>query len=475
MSLRLALLITALVVCPAAAVASQPPPPQPPSEEPLPDEQPPAPDVQEVQPVELTEAERRPFRGEFGGAHPYSRREPGMDLTLSAFGGFDHPIGYDVPDQPDRLSVEGPYAGTSASLSYRKHSDVWNVNAFGTGFVGYFPENEDEPWYPSSSAAVTIDRTFSLSPRARLNLSLYESFATDQQLFGVMGVNPTDIPVAGDTAGFDNSLNRAPALYSSPGVSLERDFGSRATIRAFYTYSHLHYVDNDQQAEGYTDRQDHTAGFAYTRRVSRHLGIRAGYSYRRSELLAEGQDVFELHDIDLGVDYGRALSLSRRTQLSFRTGTSLTAEVPVNENDTFFDEKRFFVVGGATLTHEIGRSWLAFADYVRDVGYQNGFVQPVLRDTARVGIGGLLSRSVDVSSQLDFTTGSFGFEERNYESLIGTLQVRSALTANLALYGHYYYYWHDFGADVVLPTGVIRDVSRQGLRFGLTTWFPLKD
>jgi hypothetical protein len=468
--LRLALLLFGLVVCPAARVAAQPPPPEAPQEP-----QAPEPEVQEVQPVELTEAERRPFRGEFGGAHPYSRREPGLDLTLSGFGGFDDPIGYDVADQPDRLSVEGPFAGTSASLSYRRNSDAWDVTAFGTGFVGYFPENEDDPWYPSSSAAAAIDRTFSLGRNARLNLSLYEAFTTDQQLFGVMGVNPTDIPVAGDTAGFDNSLNRAPSLYSSPGVYLERDLGSRATIRGFYRYSHVHYLDNDQRAEGYTDRQDHAAGFAYTRRVTRHLGIRAGYAYRRSELLAEDQGVFETHDIDLGVDYGRALSLSRRTQLAFRTGTSLTVQAPVNENDTFFDQKRFFVVGGATLTHEIGRSWLAFADYVRDVGYQSGFVQPVLRDTARLGLGGLLSRSVDVASQLSFTSGSFGFDDRNYESLIGTVQLRSALTETLALYGHYYYYWHDFGSDVVLPTGVIRDVSRQGVRFGLTMWIPLKD
>lgn len=468
---RLALLLATLVVCPAASVVAQQPPPV---EEPTPDQQVPEPEVEEAQPVELTEAERRPFRGQFGGARPFSRREPGLDLTLSAIGGFDNPIGYDVAGQADRLAIEGPFAGTSASLSYRRHSDVWHVDAFSSGFVGYFFENDDEPWYPSGSAAVTTDRTFSLGSSARLILSLYEALSTDQQLFGVMGTNPTDIPVAGDTAGFDNSLRRAPALTTSPSLFLERDFGRRTTARAFYRYSRLHYLDSEQHAEGYADRQDQVGGFAVTQRLTRHLGLRAGYAYRRSEVLDDNRGVFGLHDIDLGVDYGRAISLTRRTNLTFRTGTSVTAEVPVNEDDTVFDQKRFFVVGGATLTHEIGRSWQAFADYVRDVGYQNGFVQPVLRDGARVGLGGLLSRSTDLASQLAFVSGSFGFDDRNYESLIGTVQVRTAFTENLAVYGHYYYYWHDFGADVLLPRGVIRDVSRQGVRFGLTTWIPLK-
>jgi hypothetical protein len=474
MSLTVALLLTALVVCPAASIASQPPDPQPPTEEPVPDNQVEEPEIQEVQPVELTEAERRPFRGQFGGARPYSHREPGLDLTLSAIGGFDNPINYDVAGQTDRFAIEGPFAGTSASLSYLRFSDVWPVSAFGSAFIGYFPENEENPWYPSGSAAVTTSRAFSFGSSTRLTLSLYETYASDQQLFGMIGLSPTDIPVAGDTAGFDNSLKRAPALTSAPSVTLQRRFGSQATLQAFYRYSHVHYLDSDQRAEGYKDRQDQVAGVGYTRRVTRHLAVRGGYAYRRSELLDDDQGVFELHDLDLGVDYGRAISLSRRTHLTFRTGTALTAEMPVNANDSVVDDTRFFVVGGATLTHEIGRSWRAYADYARDVGYENGFVQPVLRDGARVGLGGLLSRSTDFASQLAYISGSFGFDDRNYETLLGTVQVRKALTTNLALYGHYYYYWQDFGEDVLVPTGVIRDVERQGVRFGLTAWIPLK-
>jgi hypothetical protein len=142
--------------------------------------------------------------------------------------------------------MEGLFAGVSSSLSYRRRDDSWPIESSASGFVGYFPENKEGPWYPSGSASAATSRVFSLGSRARVNLSLYEVFSTDQQLFGAVGVNPSDIPIAGDTAGFDTSLRRAPALTSSPGVSVSRDLGGRSRVEGFYRSNRLGFCSADK-------------------------------------------------------------------------------------------------------------------------------------------------------------------------------------------------------------------------------------
>ena len=180
------------------------------------------------------------------------------------------------------------------------------------------------------------------------------------------------------------------------------------------------------------------------------------------------------HDIDVGVNYNRTLSFSRRTRLSFNTGSTISAGAEQDVTDeTGFGEPRFFVVGAATLVHEMGRSWTARADYSRDVSYRDGLSVPSLRDQASAGVGGQLGRRTDLSSGVYWTTEAIGLESQNYHSWLASAQIRTALTHNLAVYANYYYYFYDFGAEVSLPQGFVRHIDRHGVRVGLTTWVPL--
>ena len=79
-----------------------------------------------------------------------------------------------------------------------------------------------------------------------------------------------------------------------------------------------------------------------------------------------------LHSFDVGIDFHKALSLSRRTTLSFGTGTTAFADV----NGT-----HIYATGNATLTRELGRTWFATAAYNRDVSFLSTFREPVLSIT----------------------------------------------------------------------------------------------
>jgi opacity protein-like surface antigen len=487
-----ALIVSTAVVCTCEAQQPPTPVPPPPAEQPKvedeaekqpPEEQtPPADEPQQDEPKPGDEAampgSRRPYRGLFGGGQPYSSRGQSLDLTLSAFGGWDEPLDTTelAPDPlaSERVDVEGPFAGSAATVVYTRPGRRLNLSGYGSGFVGYFPDSED-PWYPSSSAGFLGEVNFRLARRTRMSLSLVESYSTDQQLqlSGTGGLGPSDIPAAGGSTGFDNSLRRAPSVNTSPSVTLFHDFSRRSTLQGFYRYRNVYYLDSADDPEDYPTRHDHEVGFRFDRRVSRFLNLRAGYAYRRSfEPDTTGVQV-GFHDIDVGVDYARSFSVSRRTTFAFNTGSTVAVSNSGTVEEGAFTDPRFFVIGGAILSHEIGRSWRTFVSYTRDVGFEDGFSEPILRDGANGGVNGLIGRRTDVSASVQFTSSAIGLETKNFLSWTASTQVRTAITRSLAVYAHYYYYLQNFDEGVAPPPGVVEYASRHGVRVGLTSWFPL--
>lgn len=420
--------------------------------------------------------DRRPYRSLFGGAGRRDANAQTLDLTLSAFGGWDQP--YDrpvVPEQPDtRANLDGRYAGTAGTLSYNRPGRRLDLSGYGSGFVGYFPNREDDPWYPSTSAGVAGTWRRPLGDRTDLRLTQVEHWSSDLALgyLGGLSSGGTGFPPAsGDTA-FDYSLQRSPSLASATEAGVDHRLSNKSTLTGFLSYRNVYFFED---GDDLPRRDDYRAGLSYRRRLSRYMSLRAGYAYRTSRLGFEvDEEPRAFHDIDLGVDYARSLPLSRRTLLSFSTGSTITARDSSEEDDvTALSRTRFFVIGSAALSHEIGRSWITQLSYSRDVRYEDGFSDPFLRDSATASIGGMVSRRVDVVAWARWSSAAIGLEERNFSTVVASAQARTAITQNLAVYANYYYYLQDFDAGVALPPGVVRDLSRQGARIGLTTWLPL--
>ena len=292
-------------------------------------------------------------------------------------------------------------------------------------------------------------------------------------MIGSGGLGPSDIPIAGGSTGFENSLRRAPSISTAPSITLFQDFSRRSTLQGFYRYRNVYFLDSEDDPSAFPTRHDHDVGFRFDRRLTQNLNLRAGYAYRHSmQPDTAGVDV-GFHDIDLGVDYGRSFSLSRRTRFSFSTGSSVGVASTGEEDGDALSDPRYFAVGSASLSHEIGRTWRAFASYTRDVDFQDGFAEPILSDVANASLAGLIGRRTDVSADLYVTSSAFGLDTRNYRSWNASSQIRTAITRNLAAFAYYYYYLQDFDQGVDLPPGVVQHARRHGVRVGLTSWFPL--
>jgi hypothetical protein len=253
-------------------------------------------------------------------------------------------------------------------------------------------------------------------------------------------------------------------------VGYSHSFSRASSIEALYDYNFYHFLNADSER---SDHQEQQAGLRYNHGIGRYASLVLGYTYRHNLVPDTVEPPLTMHDINAGVNYSRSLSLTRKTKFSFHTGSTLTNSRNNVSQPTPETKTHFFVVGRAELLREIGQTWGAQATYNRSVHYEAGFLQPILLDQASAGIGGLIGRNVDVSSGVYYSVGSIGLETTNYHSWLASSQVRWAITRSLAAYVSYYYYLYNFGSDVSLPTGVVQELHRNGVRVGLTTWLPL--
>jgi hypothetical protein len=163
------------------------------------------------------------------------------------------------------------------------------------------------------------------------------------------------------------------------------------------------------------------------------------------------------HDLDLGIDFNRPLSRTRRVRLSVTTGSTLIrASTGAME---------YFVVGDAKLTREIGRTWNASAAYHRGVDMLDGLSEPMLQDSAIATIGGALSPRL----QLGISDGPVNHNQ----SYNGSARLRIGLSRTLAFSTEYSFYHYQFDRTTYLPLGLTPEFRRQGLSFGIDLWLPL--
>ena len=171
-------------------------------------------------------------------------------------------------------------------------------------------------------------------------------------------------------------------------------------------------------------------------------------------------DTIRIYDVDLGIDCRLAPSFSRRTTISFGSGSSV---IPTHE-ETFYQ-----ALGDVTLNHEIDRILSFQAVYRRQMQLVEGFAEPFLSDSLTSGIGGYLGRRVDLAAAARYTTGSVGLasDATGYDTSFGSLDFRVVLSRHLALQTQYLYYHYLFADRAPLPPGFAHAVDRQSLRVGL--------
>jgi hypothetical protein len=431
---------------------------------------------------------RRPYRGLFGGnADPTAPQS--LTFIGSVFEGYDDNVyaGLTGRRTDDRTGRSGTYSGASTALTYTISHNGERVTLSGstTAQAAYYYTTKWNvaPYYNGdASARVQLSRSLSLTGTYGIVVSRYYRFLLNPDLattdttisggdIGVPGdeVDPTAGELdAGDVGNDDLDLLRRPTLRHSAGVSLSRKFGNRSALTAGYRLRYIDFIGGDRNSY-----RSQSGSIDFNRKMTAHATLNLGYAYKVADWNTEGRNNRTVQNINIGVNYARSLSFSRRTTVSFSTGSAIVSSdnLTTPQIDT---RTRFRAVGNASLTHEMGRSWTADVVYSRAVLFREGFDTPFYTDGVAAGIAGVPARRVNVSAGAHWALASTDIDGNSSHRGTGAFaQASYAISRFLAAYVRYIYYSYRFGEDIPLDADFPRALDRQGVRIGLTTSIPL--
>jgi opacity protein-like surface antigen len=415
----------------------------------------------DVQPAGI----RRPFRGLFGvPAAPGSSQA--LDVTASAYGAYDDDV-FAASQGGGALSSDvrqsGYYGGFESGLNYVRNGRrvAFGADA-GLGVTAY----ANEPLFVVYRTGVNLS-----APLARnTSLSLAESFVYAPEYRLGLFISPTqgDFTDPFSTVSPDHGLFRERSYRTSTNVGVTQTLRDRSSISAFYSLSTANYESDE------LNYWNQGGGVRYQRQLTRRAGLHLGYNYGTSQY--RNMPTYNrggIHNLDVGVDYGRALSVSRRTQFSFTTGSAVFYgnQGITNGPD---NQVNFALLGSATLSHEMGRTWTTSVAYQRSVSFQEGFLVPFLSQSVSGNVQGLLSRLLQFSASTYYTRGVVGAGTTNeFDSAGANAGLQYALTRHLAAYVNYVYYQYSFPPGVAIDPRFPQRLARNGVRVGLQTSIPV--
>jgi hypothetical protein len=406
----------------------------------------------------------RPYRGIFAGG--VGDAEHLLKAEFSVSGGYDDNVlanaseggAIGLPTDP-RVAKSGGFGEANADLAY-------SLNRTRVGFGASLATTQRLYTTENGSSLGTYtggaSGWFELAKRTRLSVSASSAY----QPFLSYSFFP--VPVASEAElveivepNFDLAFSRQSQWRHSIAASLTQGLSSRASLSFGGGY------DLTAASDDRFDQKNYSGNGRFTLGISRGFGVHFGYGYQDARYSSEAQAGRSpvIHDLDIGVDFNRALSISRRTRLTFGTGSTAMKD----RNQTVYR-----ITGNARLSHEFRRTWNAALAYDRDAGFLQNLHEPTFSDSLAISVGGMATRRVQISTQLGAALGSVGVSSSNdYDSYFGSASATVALSRYVGVNVSYSNYRYSFDRSVELPVLTPRETNRQVVQGGMSLWLPL--
>jgi hypothetical protein len=406
--------------------------------------------------------QERPERGIFGSG--MSNTEHRLVLNASFGGGYDNdPFGQVTGTPPPAPGVAprgvGQYGFLSAGLDYRLSRETVNVSANVGGTGQYYPDLQNPRIF---SLGAGLQASWQITPRTTLSTS--NQFTSQpnslRTLYGV-AVDAQTPPDSIDTLNYAIGRVSYEDLRSSIGFT--QGITAKLAAELGYTYYMVDYNSSVQSAY-----QAQTISGRLTYQITKSLSAYGGLARTSTDYdndLQTGR--YSGNMIDAGVNFGKALSLTRRTSLSFATGVS---------GIQYADETHYFFTGSVTLTHELGRSWTLTTEARRATNFYQTFGEPVVSDSVTGGVSGLLNRRVQAGANAGWSRGTMGVlgGAPEFDSWFAGGSMRFALARNAGLSFNYSLFRYVFDENEGrLPFGVEGEMRNQSVRVTFDWMMPL--
>ncbi len=408
-------------------------------------------------PVAAQEPARRPFRVVFGGAPERAADRQHMRVTTTFVQAWDDNVLADQLTAGDpRFRRGGTFPTGSIAADYDRPLGRGSLTAATGTSVQYYPQLDGRL---DRDHHARLGAEWPIGSRTRVTIGQAASFATFYTLDGLPGGS---VPEPGETDLAGPLLQpRAELGVSTSGgwqyhtsAALARQVGRRGSMEGHYGF-----VRTDLAS---LRTHQHEAGGGYALSLTRQLGLVTRYTRSRSRS-DEGVGSLVLHDVDLGINYGRRLTRSGNTSVSFSTGSAV-----VVRDGT---ERDYRLLVDTALVHLMGRSWTATAGYNRGVEFVAVLGDVVTSQAVTAALSGYVNPRLQTTLAGTYSRGFFGSRHgaalNSYSTVAG---VQYALSSRLALDARHLYYVYEFGDPSALPVAapIASGLTRQTVRVGLT-------
>lgn len=397
----------------------------------------------------LAQGGARPYRGLFGGG--VGDTEQSLVATASMGAGYDTDVLAATLNrqQPQGSGSAGWLAQGGAGLNYLLARDRYQMGSTAVTSGQYSPE--------MSSPLRTYSGSLGGSVRLLDKPSLTADSTLRYQPYTFLGaIADTEQPFVGQSAPLDTSTVVGSEHYLTylGGLALSQPLSRRVTFSSSYQYRQSYRQDNEFASQGVSAQVNV--------RVSRDVSLFGGYRANQGRY-ASGRTYWN-HQPTIGADMGKALSLTRRTTISFGVGSTAVN----NAGDTSVR-----ATGSASLAHDVGRTWRLTANYSRGLRYVETFDEPLFSDFAGVGFGGLVNQRVQVFASAGAARGEGVASQGSYNTLSGTAGMIVGLSRYSSFNVTYTRYRYDFDERIQIPEGASNEYERHGIRASVGFWMPL--
>lgn len=439
-----ALAVVLAVATAPEASAQQAPPPQTPPQDP-------------GDPIRVLS--ERPYRGLFGGG--VSAMEQLLTLGVNFGGGVDSSVLVDERDDPNaevplRREQSG-FANGSATIGYALSRDAISFSAGGGGSLTYYPNIGSQyvhSYFANAGASWRLTDATSVSS----NYSV--SYEPLQRLASLPGGIPTSL---GPTNPFDGTIGAQSESYRSENANVGIAHRLSRRVGTNFGYS----VWRSTSPDGATDSSNQGVSARVTVALTRDVAFYTGYQLYQSDFPDEvGMPGYRSQNADFGLNFAKALSLTRKTTMSFGTGT-----VGVTDGN----ETRYSLTGNVNVMRELARSWSTSFAYTRDAQFVQAFQQPVISDAMNASVQGMVSRRVRFNAGTGIAFGKVGFsdDDSGYRAIYASTGLNVAINRFLSGGVRYSYSRYRFDDAVPVPINLIFQSGRHGVNVSLSTWLPL--
>jgi hypothetical protein len=389
-----------------------------------------------------------------------------FDVALSVSEAYDTDVpSVLLPQLPPTTLQSGGYSTMFvAAADYEWGSPRARLGGNASSALRYYPQLR-EVTTVSHSAGLGLSAR--LPKRATLEINQTAAYSPSYlyQLFpAVVPANPGDAIPAAPDYDVDNSESY---IYGTT-MTLAHGSNRGSRISAAGEFQRTNFV---HQSEARSDLTIYGLQGRFSHGVARNAGVSVEYRYRTGEFGYAGPTTE--HGVNVGLEYSRPLSVSRRAVFRFNVGSS-TLEIPESDARALVKGRQNQLLAALELDYQFLRTWQARTHLRRRFEYVAALGEPVLVDGVSIGVEGMVSRRANLSVAASYASGesTLNWNAVTFDTYAGEVTLTHGVGSALAAYASYLCYFYDSTQNTSLTPALPSVLERSGVRVGLMLWVP---